>query len=199
MTWWLPLIFVAGLVVSVLGLVPSIAETRGRGSPTLGLVGFGLFTAFFGWAVVQWVIGPFPIRPRIVPYFTKELGTLGGSTMVAFRRGRGLYRNIDALERLAGALGVRPLSAYGFTYDHYEQEVRWHRAAAGLETVQALRRGMTGPLAHAPDLAQDLEALAAVLGAAAEAGADFSLVLRLFAKDSLQVVCTREVRQGSFW
>ena len=27
----------------------------------------------------------------------------------------------------------------------------------------------------------------------------FSLVLRLWEKDSMQVVCTRETRQGSFW
>jgi hypothetical protein len=34
---------------------------------------------------------------------------------------------------------------------------------------------------------------------AADQGVDFSLMLRLHAKDSMQVVRTREVRQGSFW
>jgi hypothetical protein len=34
---------------------------------------------------------------------------------------------------------------------------------------------------------------------AADRGVDFNLVLRLHAKDSMQVVRTREVRQGSFW
>jgi len=199
MTWWIPLIFVLGFAVSVLGLVPSIAESRGQGSPTPGLFGFGVLAVLFGWAVAQWLVGPFPIRPRIVPYFTKELGPLGGPTVTAFRRGRELYRNLDALEGLAATLGVKPLSAFGFAYDHDGQDVRWHPAAEGLATIQALRRWLSGELGTAPDLAQDLDALASVLGVAAERGVDFSLVLRLFAKDSLQAVSTREIRQGSFW
>jgi hypothetical protein len=51
----------------------------------------------------------------------------------------------------------------------------------------------------APDLAQELDALASVLRAAAEQNVEFSLVLRLHARDSMQGVCAREVRQGSFW
>lgn len=58
---------------------------------------------------------------------------------------------------------------------------------------------MTVDLRVAPDLAADLDALAAVMHAAAERSVDFSLVLRLHASDSMQAVCTRETRRGSFW
>src|SRR5262245_62242174 len=108
MTWWTPLIFVAGLVVSILGLLPSIAESRRHGALTPGMIGFGISTLCFGWVVLQWLIGPFPVRPRIVPYFTTELEPLGGATMIAFRRGRALARNLDNLETLASTLGVPP-------------------------------------------------------------------------------------------
>jgi hypothetical protein len=199
MTWWIPWIFVLGLGVSILGLIPSIAEFRETGSPSFTLFVFALFTVFFGWIVVLWVIGPFPIRPRIVPYFARELGEYRGATMDAFPRGRGLYREIVALDRLAGTLGVTPLSAFGFAYDHYDQGVTWHPASEGLRTAKALRQGLDAHLPPAPEVARDLEALASVVGVAAERGVDFSLVLRLHAKDSMQVVCTREDRQGSFW
>jgi hypothetical protein len=199
MTWWIPWIFVLGLCVSILGLIPSIAAFREQGSPTLTVFVFACCAVFFGWVVVLWLIGPFLIRPRIVPYFTRELGAYGGTTMTAFARGRGLYREIVALEQLARALGVKPLSAFGFAYDHYEQEIHWHAAAEGLRTVAALRQGLSAHLLTAPDVAQDLEALASVVRAAADQAVDFSLVLRLHAKDNMQAVCTREVRQGSFW
>jgi hypothetical protein len=199
LTWWIPLIFVLGLGVSVLGLIPSIAEFRAEGTPSPALFVFGVSTLFFGWIVILWLTGPFPIRPRIVPYFRRELGELRGATMAAFPRGRGLYREIVALEQLAGRLGVTPLSAFGFAYDHYEQEVTWHPAPEGLRTVEALRQGLDAHLSAAPDVAEDLAALASVMRIAADQGVDFSLVLRLHAKDSMQVVCTREARQGGFW
>jgi hypothetical protein len=199
MTWRIPWIFVLGLAVSILGLVPSVAAFLDDGAPTLTLFVFALSVVFFGWVVILWLTGPFPIRPRIVPYFTRELGKYGGTTMTAFARGRGLYREIVALEQLAGALGVTPLSAFGFAYDHYDQDVHWHAASEGLRTAEALRRNLGAHLVTAPDVARDLEALASVLRAAADRGVDFSLVLRLHAKDSMQAVCTREVRQGSFW
>jgi hypothetical protein len=196
---WITWLFVIGLGVSIVGLALSIAAVRAGEPATRALVACAVATVFFGWAVTLWLIAPLRIRPRIVPYFTRELGPVGGDTMAAFVRGRGLYREIVALERLAATLGVTPLSAFGFAYDYYEQEVRWHAAADGLRTVMALRRGLEGPRPAAPDVAADLETLARVLTVAADRDVAFSLVLRLHAKDSLQAVCTREVRQGSFW
>jgi hypothetical protein len=199
LTWWIPLIFVIGLGVSILGLIPSIAEFQEEGSLTPALFIFGFFAIYFGSIVILSLLGPFPIRPRIVPYFARELGVLWGPTMVAFPRGRGLYGEIVALEQLAGSLGVTPLSRFGFAYDHYEQEVTWHPAREGLRTAEALRQGLGAHLAAAHDVGDDLEALTSVLRMAADQGVDFSLVLRLHAKDSMQVVCTREGRQGGFW
>ena len=49
------------------------------------------------------------------------------------------------------------------------------------------------------EMAGDLDALASVLRMAGERGVSFSLVLRLQARDNMQVVCTGEPRQGSFW
>lgn len=199
MTWWIPWIFVIGLGVSILGLISSIAAFRADGSQTVSVAVFALFSGLFGWTVVLWLIGPFLLRPRIVPYFARELGSYGGETMTAFWRGRGLYQEIVALEQLARTLGVNPLAAFGFGYDHYEQKVEWHPASEGLRTVDALRQGLgtVGPTAR--DVALDLDALASVLRTAADLGVDFSLVLRLYAKDNMQAVSTREVRQGSFW
>jgi hypothetical protein len=198
MTWWIPLIFVAGLGVSVYGLVPSIAVYR-EGRSVGHLVLFAVFTVFFGWAVVLWLLGPFLMRPRIVPCFARELGPYGGETMAAFRRGRALYRESAALERLAESRGVKPLSAFGFADDYYDQEVVWYPASEGLTTIEALRQGL-GSLPVSPSgVAEDLRMLASVVRTAADRGVDFNLVLRLHAKDSMQVVRTREVRQGSFW
>lgn len=198
MTWWIPWIFVIGLCVSVLGLVPAIAAFRENGA-IARLAVFALFAALFSWAVLLWLIGPLLFRPRIVPYFARELGEYGGKTMAAFPRGRELYREIVALEQLAQSLRVRPLSTFGFAYDYYEQQVRWHPAAEGLRTVEALRQGLDARLTTTPGLADDLEALAQVVRAAADRAVDFSLVLRLHAKDNMQAVRTRETRQGSFW
>jgi len=190
--------FVVGLCIAVAGLVPAVAEFREDGA-LASLVVFGLFSALFGWAVLLWLIAPLLNNPRIVPYFTRQLGEYGGNTMTAFRRGRALYREIVDLEHLAQALGVKPLSTFGFAYDYYEQEVRWHPAPDGLHTIDALRHDLERRPSAAPDLIADLDALAQVVRTAVERGVDFSLVLRLHAKDNMQVVCTRESRQGSFW
>lgn len=198
MTWWIPLIFVAGLGVSAYGLVPSISVFR-EGRSVGYLVLFGVFTAFFGWAVVLWLLGPLLFRPRIVPCFAHELGPYGGETMAAFRRGRALYRESATLDRLAESLGVKPFSAFGFADDYHEQEIRWHPASEGLTTIEALLRGLGSLPVTSPGVAEDLQTLASVVRTAAEHGVDFSLMLRLHAKDSMQVVRTREVRQGSFW
>lgn len=198
MTWWIPWIFVIGLCVSVLGLLPAIDAFVQKG--TLGrLVVFGLFAAFFGWAVLLWLLGPLLVKPRIVPCFARELGEYAGEAMAAFPRGRGLYREIAALDTLARTLGVEPLSTFGFADAFYEQAVQWHPAAEGLRTIEALRNGLDANLLTAPSLVSDLDALAQVLRIAAGQGVDFSLVLRLHTADNMQAVRTREIRQGSFW
>ena len=176
-----------------IGLFASFAAFREDGSITAKLVAFTIFFLLFGWAVLQ-ILLPIRPRPRIVPYFAAELGALGGDTMTAFARGRGLYLEITALDALAHSRGVKPLSTFGFAYDHFGQEVHWHPASDGLATAEALQQAGSGPA-----VAQDLEALARVLRIAAGKDVPFSLVLRLWEKDSMQVVCTRETRQGSFW
>jgi hypothetical protein len=193
MPWWISSIFAAGFVFSSIGLFASLAALREDGSMTARLVAFTIFFLLFGWAVLRMLL-PIRPRPRIVPYFAAELGVLGGDTMTAFARGRGLYLEITALDALAHSRGVKPLSTFGFAYDHFGQQVHWHPAADGLATAQALRQER-----HSPAVAEDLEALARVLHIAAGKDVPFSLVLRLWEKDSLQVVCTRETRQGSFW
>ena len=198
MMWWICWIFVVGLGVAIVGLIPAIAMALERGSPTPGLFVFAFFVALFGWAVVLWLTSPLAIKPRIVPYFARELAPFGGATTVAFRRGRRLYLEMGALERLAGSLGVRPLSDFGFAYDHFDQEMRWHPAAEGLKTIEALKGGLEGVRRTAPGLADDLDALDATVRAAAERGIEFSLVMRLYAKDSLQSM-SLETGQGSFW
>ena len=119
--------------------------------------------------------------------------------MAAFRRGRGLYQEIVALEQLARTLGVIPLAAFGFAYDHYKQTVEWHQASIGLETVEALRHALGTGAPTSRDVALDLESLSSVLRTAADQGVEFSLVLRLHATENMQVVQTLETRQGSFW
>jgi hypothetical protein len=197
MTWWIPLIFVAGFGFSVLGVVATVTELRNGASLTVGAVVFTLFALMFGWAVFQLMFGPF-VKPRIVPYFARQLGEYRGSTMVAFARGRALFLAIDALDQLAMTLGVKPLSTFGFAYDYFEQEVHWHAAADGVKTAEALRDGLTAPLLALPEVKQDLAALASVLRVAADQGVDFSMVLRLFASDGGQAL-SMEARQGEFW
>ena len=193
MPWWISSIFAAGFVFSAIGLFASFAAFREDGSITAKLVAFTVFFLLFSWAVLRMLL-PIRPRPRIVPHFAAELGAYGGDTMTAFVRGRGLYLEIIALDALAHSRGVKPLSTFGFAYDHFGQEVHWHPAADGLAAAEALLQER-----NSPAVAQDLVALAAVLRAAAAKDVSFSLVLRLWEKDSMQVVCTRETRQGSFW
>lgn len=195
---WIPCLFLVGLCVSILGTIPSVATSIEKGSPTIGAFVFSFFVAYFGWGAFLW-LSPIRPKPRIVPYFARELGPYGGKTSSAFTRGRGLYREIVALDQLAVSLGVEPLSKFGFAYDHFGQEVRWHSPSEGLRTADALRLGLDASLPEAPDVVQDLEALVSVTRAAVDQGVDFSLVLRLLDKDNMQGVCTREDRQGSFW
>lgn len=199
MTWWIPAIFAFGLCICIIGLIPAVTASLERGSPRVSVFVYGLFAVFFGWAVIYSVLWSFFLRPRIVPYFKQELEPYGGATMKAFPRGRALYREILALEELASSLSAEPLSAFGFAHDLYEQEVRWHAASAGLRTVEALRQSAGVRSTAPPDVVQDLDALASILRVAADRNIEFSLVLRLHAKDSMQGVCTREVRQGSYW
>ncbi|MEI4920648.1 hypothetical protein Q8G81_34380, partial [Klebsiella pneumoniae] len=84
--------------VSILGLVPSVAAFRADGSQPVSVAVFALFALLFGRAAFNWLTWPLFVRPRIVPYFSKEREGYGGETMAAFRRGRGLYRGIVALE-----------------------------------------------------------------------------------------------------
>jgi hypothetical protein len=194
---FIPAIFVIGLAVSILGLVPSLGELADGGSAGASIV-FAVFTALFGWGVALWLLAPLLIRPRIVPYFRRPLGDYDGPSMAAFRLGRGLYEHAVALEAIARERGVAPLSAYGFAYDYYEQKVEWHPAAEGLRTVDALRRGLESRGAT-PSAARDLEALDIALRDAAGQMVEFSLVVRLHATENMQGVLTREARQGSFW
>jgi len=111
MTWWIPWLFVIGLCFSALGLFTSIAWIRDGGAVRFTDIVFAFFFVFFGLCVGAWLLWPFRIKPRIVPYFAREIEPYDGKTSTAFARGRGLYREIVALDQLAGTLGVRPLSA----------------------------------------------------------------------------------------
>jgi hypothetical protein len=192
-------VFALGLLVSVLGLAPTLAWYREWGSPIGRAVFLSLSALYFGWGVTLWRAGPFVLRPRIVPYFARQVEEYGGTTSVAFKRGRALYQAIEALDRRAAALGVTPLSTFGFADDYYGQAVHWHEAASGLRSVEALRRDPGADLADETEVVADLAALAAALRLAADREIGFGLTLRLSKKDSLQVVSSMEERRGRFW
>lgn len=196
---WIAWIPVVGFGLSSMGLVAARALARdgvALSTTKLGLLWFGFL--WFGLSLVLMLIWPFRIRPRIVPYFARQIEEHGGETSAAFRRGRGLYREIAALDERAATLGVTPLSAFGFGDDFYGQPVHWHAASEGVRTAEALRQGLGARLLAARDVARDLEVLSAVLGVAADHGIDFSLTLRI-QNDSLQVVSSMERRHGRFW
>lgn len=184
---------IAGFVFGGLGLLgalvlhPEVKTSKGE------LVFFALGFLFFGWGLVMWLTYPFFRKPRLVPYFAREVQPYSRETAAAFWRGRALYREIATLDELAAKEGVPPLSAFGFADDYYEQEVQWYPASEGLRTVGAIK-----PLVAAPDLTGDLGALESALKAAAELGVDFSIALRVH-NDSLQAVSSMQQRQGRFW
>jgi hypothetical protein len=194
---WIP---VVGFGLSGMGLLAARALARGGAGLSAGKLAFLWFGfVWFGLALTALLTLPLRLKPRIVPYFARQIQEYGGQSARAFVRGRGLYREIVALEGLADTLGVKPLSAFGFADDYYGQEVRWHPALEGLITVEALRQGLGVRIPAALDAAHDLEALASVLRVAADKGVAFSLALRIHGKDSLQVVSSMEIRQGRFW
>jgi hypothetical protein len=196
---WIPWTYPIGFVLSGIGLAAIVPDYRELGSPLFTVAFFAVFFLQFGWLVVAWWSLPYRLTPRIVPYFARELQPHGGSTTPAFLRGRGLYTELVALDELAAALGVTPLSAFGFEDDYFDQEIRWHPATEGLRSVEALRQGLDARLLAAKGVTADLDVLAEALRIAAEKDVAFSLILRLQKKDSLQAVMSREMRQGSFW
>jgi hypothetical protein len=195
--WWIGWLYAVGFALSAAGLATTVMHYRAEGSPLLKAAFLAWAFLGFGMGVFLW-LRPFRHQPRIVPYFARRLEEYGGPTSAAFAGGRSLFLELAALDALAERLGVAPLSAFGFPDDHYGQEVRWHPASEGCQSADALRQNLAG-LGAAPELASDLDALSAVLHAAADREVAFALVLRLHAKDSLQGVMTREDRQGSFW
>jgi hypothetical protein len=197
---WIAWVPVVGFGLSSVGLMAARAlADDGAALPAakLAFLWFGFVS--FGLGLVALLTEPFRLKARIVPYFARQIGEYGGKSSRAFVRGCGLYREIVALENLAGTLGVTPLSTFGFADDYYGQEVRWHAASEGVKTVEALRPALGGRSPAELDAAQDLEALASVLRLAADDGVDFCLALRIRRKDSLQVVSSMERRQGRFW
>jgi hypothetical protein len=197
---WIGVFPVCGLVLSVLGLLAGRTLAR-AGTPLTwlqaGFLWYGL--VMFGLATLVFLTSPLRLRSRIVPYFARQIEEYGSASSAAFRRGRGLYVEIAALDARAEVLGVTPLSSFGFADDHYGQAVRWHPASEGVKTVEALRQGLDERLRAAPRVCQDLDALASVLRIAAEHEVEFALTLRLLRKDSLQAVMAMEQRQGQFW
>jgi hypothetical protein len=196
---WIVWIPVVGFGLSSMGLMAArVLAQDGVGLPTpkLAFLWFGVL--YFGLGLAALMVQPLRLKPRIVPYFSREIEEYGGQSSLAFARGYGLCREIAALENLAGTLGVKPLSAFGFTDDFYGQEVLWHAASEGVKTVEALRQALCARSPAESEAADDLEALASVLRLAASKGVDFCLTLRIH-KDSLQVVSSMELRHGRFW
>jgi hypothetical protein len=197
---WIAWVPVVGFGLSSAGLIAARAlaqDGAGLSTAKLAILWFGFVS--FGLGLASLLTVPFRLRARIVPYFAHQIEEYGGTSSTAFVRGRGLHREIIVLEELADGLGVRPLSTFGFADDYYGQAVHWHAAAEGVKTAEALGRAVGARLPAAPDVAQDLEALAAVLRLAAGRGVPFCLALRIQGKDSLQVVSSMEGRQGRFW
>jgi hypothetical protein len=195
------LVALVGVSLSALGLYASAAlwGTGLRPSTlTLIVLAYGLLA--FGAVLVAVLAWPLGARCRIVPYFAREIGRYPGTTSMAFARGHELYRQSAALDRLARALGVTPLSAFGFGDDLYGQPVRWSAAAEGLRTVTALRGAMAANAAAPRGVADDLDALASPLRVAAEHGVEFALLLRVGGGD-LQSAAVFEprARVGRFW
>jgi hypothetical protein len=197
---WIAWVPVVGFGLSSMGLIAARALAQdgvGLSTAKLAFLWFGFVS--FGLGLAALLTVPFRLKARIVPYFARQIAEYGGKSARAFVRGRGLYREIAALENLADTLGVKPLSTFGFADDFYGQKVQWHAASEGVKTVEALRQGLGARLPAALDAAHDLEALASVLRVAADQGVDFCLALRIHRKDSLQVVSSMELRQGRFW
>ena len=106
---------------------------------------------------------------RIILFFAAPVGETD-----TFLYGQELARRFQALEALAAAAGVSPLSHFGFPDPLRGEAVHWHPAAEGLQSV----RGLLGALG--PDLEAarpDLVRLEAALSRAAEQGIEFSLLL----------------------
>jgi len=195
------LVSFTGVSLSALGLYAS-ATLWGAGlrpsTLTLIVLAYGLLA--FGAVLIAAVVWPLRARCRIVPYFAREMGPYPSTMSMAFTHGHELYRHSAALERAACAMGVTPLSAFGFGDDLYAQRVHWSAAADGLQTVTTLHGAAMADTATPRGLVDDLDALASALRAAAEQGVDFALLLRVGGGD-LQSAAVFEprARVGRFW
>jgi hypothetical protein len=115
-------------------------------------------------------------RASVVPYFDRAVGEIE-----TFAHGYALARHLGELDTDAFALGMTPLSAFGWNDDLNGETLVWHDADAGLKTVNALLARVQGEdLARADQLnvADDLKRMSHALARAATKGARFCLLLR---------------------
>jgi hypothetical protein len=116
---WIVWVPVGGFGLSSMGLIAARALAQdgpGLSTAKLAFLWFGFVSLGLGLASLLTV--PFRLETRVVPYFTRQIEEYGGRSSFAFVRGRGLYREIVALEKLANTLGVKPLSTFGFADDY---------------------------------------------------------------------------------
>lgn len=119
-------------------------------------------------ALVDWLRHAF-----VVPYFGSRVGEIE-----TYTHGGAIARRVGELDELAGALGVRPLSVFGWNDDFAGEPLVWHESAEGLVTVEALLDHLRAEGADEAPIIDDLERIAHALARAAEKEIRFCLLLR---------------------
>jgi hypothetical protein len=159
----------------------------------------GVAALFLAYAI--WTLrGYARMRPRVVPYFELKDFRRGDPSRKtaeesgrAFLSGEEIAANLEDLDELALRLGVAPLSSFGFGDDLLKQEPQWSGIDDGLRTLSALLTN-----ASKPDVAAQLQNLAAALAKARQSQVRFCLIVRYGPDDAISGVEMAK-RQGTFW
>ena len=109
---------------------------------------------------------------RVIPYFSARVGDIN-----TFMRGHAIARELEELDSLAVQHNVTPLSRFGFADDLRGEEVVWHEAAEGKQTVETLLRELATRQTDS-ETTIDLQALDDALARASDNGIRFCLLWR---------------------
>jgi hypothetical protein len=171
------------LVVFALLAIYNVVTMPGLQSKLVQLLLFGLVLALLI-SVIRT-----DHRTSVVPYFDRRVGGIH-----SFGQGKHVAASCQRLDQLAMAIGVAPLSAFGFDDDYPWGRVRWHDPMDGVKTMDAVLSQLPTDGAKTP-LRIELETIRDALVRAVEAGARFCLILHGPGTNAME----HDRRKGSFF
>jgi hypothetical protein len=136
---------------------------------------------------------------RVTPYFDSKVLASKIGWIDTYCSGQHLARHVLELDELARALGVTPLSEFGWNDDMCGEALVWHDSAIGLKSVNAILAHLHGEEfldGEQIGVIDDLKRIADALSRTHQAGIRFCLILQ---HGDATNAMEHEQRKGSFF